>query len=86
MTFKPGTMLAENLARIGITPESYGQMKAAIGLPAECNCQERKEWLDNAWAWAFQAKLTTEPPKPKKMPWRTRCGRRNKAHGRPSHD
>ena len=73
--WKPGTLIADNLKKIGITPESYSSIKEAVGLPENCNCKEREQWLNDVWAWAFKKGHTTKPPEVKQS-WRTRCNRR----------
>lgn len=41
-----GDWVESRLKSIGVTKESYQAVKAAMGLPPTCDCDERKEWLN----------------------------------------
>jgi hypothetical protein len=41
-----GDRVESALSSIGITQERYKAAKRAIGLSDDCNCNERKEWLN----------------------------------------
>jgi hypothetical protein len=47
-----GDKIGSVLESVGVTPERWREAKAAIGLPATCNCDARKAWLN-----ALDAKL-----------------------------
>jgi hypothetical protein len=44
--FQLGDQLEVALTAIGITKESYRKAKQVLGLPPTCNCDKRKEWLN----------------------------------------
>ena len=44
---RAGTLLKRMLTAIGITEERYKEIKELFGLPPECKCPEREEWLNN---------------------------------------
>jgi hypothetical protein len=46
-----GDWLKSQFATIGITEEWYAAAKAALGMPATCACDARKQWLNKAHAW-----------------------------------
>ena len=52
--FEPGTFAKRFLTKLGITEDRYKDMKAAIGLPPNCSCKARAEWMNRAWKWAFK--------------------------------
>jgi len=41
-----GTKLASLLQSMGITKERYALVKQLFGLPPDCDCDARKEWLN----------------------------------------
>lgn len=42
-----GDRVAAILHRVGITPERYAAMKAAVGLKRKCDCDKRQEALNS---------------------------------------
>lgn len=50
--FEPGTYAQRFLSGIGVTEDRYKDLKAAIGLPPDCSCKARAEWMNQAWKWA----------------------------------
>ena len=47
-----GDRVADILERYGVTEESYKRFKAEHGMDPECNCKERREWLNRLDRWA----------------------------------
>jgi hypothetical protein len=41
-----GDRVEQALTAVGITQQSYQELKSAIGLPPGCNCETRKRWLN----------------------------------------
>lgn len=41
-----GDRIGSALESLGVTPERWSEAKEAIGLPAGCNCAERKAWFN----------------------------------------
>ena len=48
---KLGDWTEHQLARLGVTPESYSAAKEKFGLAPTCNCAERKRWLNAISDW-----------------------------------
>lgn len=48
---KLGDWVERQLAKIGVTPERYAYAKTQFGLPPDCKCKERKEWLNKVTGW-----------------------------------
>jgi hypothetical protein len=46
-----GDRLERKLKSIGITEDRYKQVKEKFGLPPNCNCKARKEWLNSVSEW-----------------------------------
>ena len=46
VSFQLGDELEKALTAIGITKDTYRKAKAAMGFPPTCNCDKRKEWLN----------------------------------------
>ena len=51
--FEPGTWAHKFLNGIGITEDRYREVKQAIGLPPNCSCKARAEWMNKVWKWAW---------------------------------
>ncbi len=41
-----GDRIGSALESVGVTPERWAEAKAAIGLPATCNCDSRRDWIN----------------------------------------
>jgi hypothetical protein len=46
-----GDAVESVLAGIGITPDRYAAAKEFFGLPPNCGCAARKEWLNKVSDW-----------------------------------
>lgn len=46
-----GDLTEAMLASLGVTPERYCEAKRIFGWCPECQCEERKEWLNKVTQW-----------------------------------
>ncbi len=46
-----GDWLENQLKKLGVTEERWGEAKAIVGLDPSCNCASRKAWLNKVSAW-----------------------------------
>lgn len=53
-----GDRLEQLLSSIGITVDRYMHVKQLFGLPPNCNCDRRREWLNKVSDWWREAQLS----------------------------
>ncbi len=46
-----GDYVRDLLSMVGITKEWYMSIKAGFGLPPNCDCDARREWLNRVSDW-----------------------------------
>jgi len=51
---KAGTLLKLILVAVGITEERYKEVKELFGLPPDCKCAEREEWINKVVEYAIE--------------------------------